>query len=465
MTPKLAQRLVALACLLAAAGTVFSAFPSKATPFSELVPPGIGDGAGLWVNMWHYPSDNLDAYCTNLKNNGITNLFVQTSRTNTDAIVNREGLTRIIETCHRHGMRVIAWSYAELLYPAAEAEKMVVAANFTTPAGERLDGIAPNLEKNLVEAKVIQYSQYLRDKLGPNYPMMAVVYSPLNRAAEVRRCPWKVLARYYDVIAPMAYWNSKWQSFNAYEYTVSTIQKVRQLTGRPDVEVHVVGDGMGTRFESITEFLRGCRQAEAAGASLYPNHLPTPEQMQAMSRYHDFLKPNSRFRLAAFHEMLRTNAIDAPPDRDPCRAMPRGAFYQLIVRHLGHALPRHHGVRSLAQAVGSPSSAGYTPVAYRQAGPEEALNVLTAAQVVALPQNHDINAVLSAPISAGEALAILARVVEASTSPRERAAKTHKHWTSQPVHAAVVPSETGSALPLNYLDASQMVLQAGSAVR
>lgn len=462
MKRKLARPLVALACVLAATCELVAAGSALATPFSELVPAGIGDGAGLWVNMWHYPSENLDEYCTNLKNHGITNLFVQTSRSNTDAIVNREGLGRIIEVCHRHGIRVIAWSFAELVNPIADADKMVVAANFTTAAGDRLDGIAPNLEKNLLTAKVEQYSKHLRDKLGPNYPMMAVVYSPLNKAPEVGRIPWKVLANYYDVIAPMAYWNSKWQSFKSYDYTVATVQKVRQLTGRPDIEVHVVGDGMGTRHESITEFLRGCREAEAAGASLYPNHLPTAEQMTAMSRYHDFLQPNSRFRLAAFHEMLRTNAIDAPQDRDPSRAMPRGEFYQLIVRHLGHALSgrNHGGVKAVA-------AGGFSQVSYRQALPQDALSVLTAAQVVAMPDESRTQALLSEPLPHGEALAILARVVEASFTPREKAASKAKakHWTSQPVHAAVIPCPTGSNRPVNYLDASQMVLQAGSAVR
>lgn len=297
-------------------------------------PPGLSEGAGIWVNLWNYPKNDFEGYAEKLYASGIRNLFIQTSRSNTPAIGQPTELGLIIEACHKYKIRVIAWSFAELHNTKADADKLIYAAKFRTPSGDRLDAIAPNLEKNLNKQAVEAYSTHLRQALGANYPMVAVVYSPLNRAPQVAITPWKTLAKYYDVIAPMAYWNGRYQTVDAYNYTKRTVERIRELTERPDVEVHVIGDGMGTRAREIKEFLRACGDAGAQSASLYPNQQTTVEQYGAMSLYDDYMPLNARERLTMVRHLMQQGLMSRPGKYDPSKALPRGDLFLLTAAAL-----------------------------------------------------------------------------------------------------------------------------------
>lgn len=156
---------------------------------STNVPPGLADGSGVWINIWNYPTADFEGYCQKLYTSGIRNLFVQSSRSNTDAIAHPAELGALIDACHKYKIRVIAWSFAELTNPKADADKMIAVARFRSPMGDCLDAIAPDLEKNLSKPAVEAYSKYLRQALGASYPMIAVVYSPLNKAPQVAITP------------------------------------------------------------------------------------------------------------------------------------------------------------------------------------------------------------------------------------------------------------------------------------
>lgn len=421
-------------------------------------PAGIADGAGIWVNLWHYPEGNLDTYCSQLRAHGIRNLFLQTSRSNTEAIRDRQKLGEVIEACHRHNIRVIAWSFATLVDPVADADKMVEAARFLSPAGESIDAVAPNLETHLEAWRVEKYSQHLRKSLGKHYPMIAVVFSPLNRAPQVAATPWKVLAEYYDVIAPMAYWSGKHQKLSAHEYTLATVQKVRQLCGRSNVEVHVIGDGMGTGARDIHQFLLACKAAEATSASLYPNHRPTAEQMVALSRYADHFPTNARFRLAAFKALTESGALPQPPEHNPSRALARGEFYRLVVRQL---LPRSVWRLSEESPPGDISSA-------------DALKTLIENGLVGeLPAWAQPAAALGGEISSRDALSLIAGTIELNAHlsggsrarSREAAKRRLDRWFAVPAMAQPEPAVEKTSRPVNYLDAAQMVLEARAGLR
>jgi hypothetical protein len=177
-------------------------------------PEGLADGAGIWVNMWNYPQSDYEGYCQGLHAKGIRNVFIQTSRSNTEAITHPEQLGELIDACHRYKIRIIAWSFAELSNVSRDADKMISAAQFVSPKGQHMDALAANLEKKLDQPVVEAYSKKIRDAVGPNFPMIAVVYSPLNQAPQVAHIPWKTLDKYYDVIAPMNYWNSKYKKLD-----------------------------------------------------------------------------------------------------------------------------------------------------------------------------------------------------------------------------------------------------------
>lgn len=450
---KTASRLLSWTLLLFFA--LFLTLPARAERVQSLAPAGLSDGGGIWVNLWHWPDGDLDAYCSKLRANGIRNIFLQTSRSNTEALPNPQKLAAIIETCHRYSIRVLAWSFAELDNPKADAEKLITAANFRTPHGHRMDGIAGNMEKNLARERVEPYSLLLRQALGRSYPMVAVVYSPLNRAPAVARIPWPVLAQYWDVVAPMTYWGGRYQKLDPYTYTLLTIQNVRKLTGKPDVEIHLIGDGMGTTSEQVQQFFKACNVGEAASASLYPNHLPTPEQFACLGRYRDFFPSNSRFRLAAFRELSHSGIMPNPPKGDPSQPMTREDFYRLVARQLFKRNPAE------------PVTTG------------EALEILDNAGVLPseLPDEGDaLDQALEQPIGSVEAISVIANSIDfQSNAPgrqvlkREVKAMAHKRADRWLVPAA--GAESGQVPPatvaraINYLDAAQLVLQARAGMR
>ncbi len=430
---------------------IFAVFALSLSAYAAS-PEGLADGPGTWVNMWNYPNSDVEGYCLKLHASGLRNLFIQTSRSNTEAICHPDKLGPLIEACHRYKIRVIAWSFAELANPIADAQKLIAAARFVSPKGEKVDAIAANLEKDLNQTKVESYAQCLREALGPSYPMVAVVYSPMNKAPQVAVTPWKLIDKYFDVIAPMNYWNGRYHQFDPSNYTLSTIQKIRELVGRPDVEIHIIGDGMGTQPAEIEQFLKACRNGEATSASLYPNQCITAPQLEALSHYSDYFPVNSRFRLAAFRELIKTGALDPSQIKDPSRLITRGEYFRLVLSQLG-----------------SPGASSMSD--------KELIDVLTRAHV--LPKAHADSegelASLNLPVDSAEGIALVAKVVDqkanldkllANSAGGQKAKHRADRWFVQPAFAeSNIKPASPSERPFTYMDAAQVVLQATSATQ
>jgi len=430
--------------------------------YPDPVPKGIADGAGIWVNMWNYPAQP-DSYCLKLYANGIRNIFIQTSRSNTAAICNPEGLSGLLSAAHRYQMRVIAWSFDELTSPDADADRVIAAANFRSDQGEKVDAVAANMEKDLNPVKIKQFCGRIRKTLGSSYPLIAVVYSPLNHAPAVAGTPWPLLADCFSVLAVMSYWNSKYTKSEAYQYTLATIKELRQLTGKADLDIHVIGDGMGTDNQSVNQFLKACKTGAATSASLYPNQRVTTDQLVTLSRYPEFFPANGRLRLAAYRELVKSDKLRLPLGEDPSANIKRGLFYQLLVRQF------------FPSAMLAPAS---TDLAYAQsiAPGSDSIVVLKKAGVIsALPQTaEEANQFLAAGITYKEAIETVAKLVDSKRSSGKLVDKQRSHIAGrqygqtdhffvQPAYAA--ESNTLSEQPLSYFDAAQMVLLASGGVK
>ncbi len=451
--------------LLSACIALLSQNAGHAASYKDDAAPGLGEGAGVWVNLWNYPEGDLDAYCRDLTEHGIKNIFLQTSRSNTPSIVNQAKLGQVLDAAHRHGIRVMAWSFAELTNPESDAIKMVEACEYTSPTGQHVDGAAPNMEKNLEPWRIEKYAQTIRAKLGPNYPMIAVVYSPLNKCFEVKRISWSLLAKYFDVIAPMIYWNSKYEKIEPYSYTVRTVQKIRELSGKADIEISAIGDGMGSGSAAIHDFMRACRDSEVTGISLYPNQRITQEQKESVAHHGDYLKPNARFRLAAFREYVKQGHLSAPEGNDPARPVNRREFYKLIVRQLYPAFTPSKNDRHNHSALPSVAEC-------RDASGEQALQILVSLGLVAdMSEISSIQGILDSPIYPEEAMSLVATILELD----KQKVLGHKHNVAHRADRWLVPSanaesaaSAGSAAnrrALDYIDASHMILHAASSLK
>ncbi|MCW5824730.1 MAG: hypothetical protein KIT34_18170 [Cyanobacteria bacterium TGS_CYA1] len=390
---------------------------------------GLAEGPGIWVNMWNHPKDNLEQYCLKLHNHGVSNIFLQTSRSNTPALADTENVGKIIEACHKYKIHVLAWSFATLANPQADAQKLIDACSFRTPQGDGFDGLAANLEQDLSYGKVEAYSKQLRQTLGDKFPMVAVVYSPLNKAPQVARTPWKLLDKYYDVIAPMAYWNSKYTKLHAHNYTLDTVKKVRELCERPDVDVHVIGDGMKTHQADILDFMKACKDTSATSASLYPFHQMTEEQFLCLGKYSEYFPANNKHRLNSLKYLISQGHVQTKSEDgkslDPAKPVSKGQFYKWIT---------HEGLNQKHQSAIT------------------CHNVLKSLNLIDQAEN------LNEPISKREAHQITTKVIALKKQSQK---KSLTNWFVPPAQASTFPNvnhQGGEAA--NYFDIGELILHA-----
>lgn len=263
----------------------------------------------------------------------------------------------------------------------------------------------------------------------------------------------------------MSYWNSKYiATSGAYQYTLSTIKKIRELTGRPDLDIHIIGDGMGTSPESVSQFLLACKKGAATSASLYPNQQVTNQQLGALSHYPEFFPANGRFRLAAFKELTKNGKLSFPSGEDPSNNISRGHFYQLLVRQFYSG---HNNTYTT-------ESREYNSDAIQE--DNRALAILSNAGITsALPvSGTDTRQFLANSLTSKEALDIVAKLIESRSQAKSnrlvgqskalvlRTTKQAKQLFTQPAYAAESVDE---ASPLSYLDAAQIVLLASGGAK
>jgi hypothetical protein len=110
--------------IIALVVALFALVAPQVMSSAHTAPEGLADGPGIWMNMWNYPEEDYESYCLKLNAKGIRNLFVQVSRSNTEAVCHPDKLGPLIDACHRYKIRVLAWSFAELRSPQADADKL-----------------------------------------------------------------------------------------------------------------------------------------------------------------------------------------------------------------------------------------------------------------------------------------------------------------------------------------------------
>ena len=246
---------------------------------ADVDPIGVYRGLGTWIDIydsaWRHPGGAVRAMAAR----GIRTLYLQTSNSDRGRrFVYRDGVARFLDTAHRAGIRVVAWYLPGFAKPWLDMRRTLAAVSFRTPSGNAFDGYAADIESSAVghvaerTRRLLAYSARLRRAVGPDYPLGAIIPSPINLEARPSywpSFPYRELAQTYDVIMPMTYFTYRVRGrLGAKHYTARNIGIVRQRTGDRRVPIHVIG-GIGATPAETHGFVTAIRERRPIGASYY----------------------------------------------------------------------------------------------------------------------------------------------------------------------------------------------------
>lgn len=236
-------------------------------------------GKGDWMMWRDWHNYNVNDTINRLKAAGVTHVYLEVSTTS-DGFYGQDALDDFLGKAHDAGIAVLGWIYAALNDPWKDASQTVDVIRYTTPSGDQIDGLAADLEENLSAYNIEQFSKGIRDNFGPYYPMIAVVYPATWRP----NLPWDVLAKYYDVMAPMVYWHYQERPYtytDAYNAIKNEILTMHAKAG-DDKPIHIIGQSYNM-FDSwqypTADEIKGAMQAAkdygAVGYSTYRGRTAT----------------------------------------------------------------------------------------------------------------------------------------------------------------------------------------------
>ena len=255
---------------------------------------GVVAGKGVWLRYSDVTSLGAEAIVKQAQAEGLTHLYVWVGSTyNSDGFMGADLLASILPLAHQAHISVIAWIYNTLADPAADLQLAQQVYSYTTPSGDRADGLALDLETDstMTPAIVGPFDQGLRKIVGPSYPLIAVTYPPQFRP----NYPFATLAQTFDAIAPMDYWHVQEQGYSGAQvqsFVQTSIDRLRAFANDASLPVSVIvqgydlfnSGGQGTYSPTAAE-MQGAVQGAAAdgaiGVSLYEWTTATPAEWQA----------------------------------------------------------------------------------------------------------------------------------------------------------------------------------------
>ena len=239
------------------------------------------DGLGTWLDIydhayWRHPGQTMRSIAAH----GVKTLFLETgnSRQATD-LVRPAQLGRLVDAAHDAGLRVVAWYFPTLLYPARDLRRVIAAVRFTTPRDGRFDSFALDIEASDVLAvslrndRLLALAAALRAAVGSGYPLGAIVPSAVGMEHHPKywpAFPYAALRHSFDVFLPMAYFTYRVNGRGASaRYVQRSVALLRAGAGA-DVPVHVIGGVAGSAsIADVRGFMDAVARCSPVGYSLY----------------------------------------------------------------------------------------------------------------------------------------------------------------------------------------------------
>jgi hypothetical protein len=173
-------------------------------------------GKGMWFTNYLPRNSNITALIDAAKLAGVTHLYAEVAITQY-GFFGRNTLDRLLPAAHAAGISVIGWVYPNLSNIAGDVRMTQEVAQYVTRSGDRVDGIATDVETVDDTASVFCYGQLLRALLGPDTLLVAAVYHPFAQPYY----PYGAIAASWNVIAPMDYWHSR----DTRSYSASQVER------------------------------------------------------------------------------------------------------------------------------------------------------------------------------------------------------------------------------------------------
>jgi hypothetical protein len=239
-------------------------------------------GLGTWVDLYD-PAQFADPEATvaGMAARGVRTLYLETGNYKQRSDLFRQGrLARFVEAAHASGIRVVAWYLPSFKNIARDLRRSLAAIEFRTPAGERFDSFALDIEAAVVKSparrsqRLLRLSRQLRAAAGDSYPLGAIIPSPRGMQLVPSywpSFPYAELDAIYDVFLPMTYYSYRVEGRRAVEdYIVRSMAIIREETGNPSVPIHVIG-GIGDETSRLEArgFMRAAVGCRALGWSVY----------------------------------------------------------------------------------------------------------------------------------------------------------------------------------------------------
>ncbi|MCL6595518.1 MAG: hypothetical protein K6V73_04815 [Firmicutes bacterium] len=234
-------------------------------------------GKGMWLMWADWHNVGAASIVSTCVADHIDHLYLEVATTH-DGFYGTDALDALLPLAHAAHIAVVAWVYTALVHPAQDAAMTVRVAQYTSPTGDRVDGVAADIEDVITSQAVTAYADAVRQAL-PGELFVGVTFPPMFHSAY----PYAALAKDVDVIAPMDYWHSMPKAYTAsyvYSYIRESIDEIRRLDGNPALPIAPIGEaydmftqsGTGPNNPTPAEILAAFAAAEddgAIGFSLY----------------------------------------------------------------------------------------------------------------------------------------------------------------------------------------------------
>ena len=239
-------------------------------------------GLGAWVDMYDAAAWNDPAGAVkDMSSHHVRTLFIETSNYHWPTAINKpSAMDAIIQECHAHGLKVVAWYLPGFKDMTKDYQRSMAAIDYRTPDGQKFNSFALDIEASIVKpastrsARLTTLSAKIRGAVGGAYPLGGIIPSPAgmrDNATYWPKFPYKTVAKYYDVIVPMGYYTYHGDGYtNAYRDTRDNVRIVRAQTGRPTIPIHVIaGLASASSGTETLAYVRALRENGCLGGSMY----------------------------------------------------------------------------------------------------------------------------------------------------------------------------------------------------